>query len=223
MDFQWQALLARFEALSLREQLLMGVTIAALTGFGLQLSLIDPLHIKQSGIEKELAASRVLTEGFQRQLGKGQNQEELKKMERLKIEINLVQAEITELNEDINQYSSTMVPAEEMPTLLQVILAKSDLQLVSLSNIEPVPIMSIPEDADENEKAQLKEIQLYRHGITLKLRGEYHSVLNYISELENQKWKFNWRSMVYEVGEYPLGEVEIHLQTLSRDERWMGV
>jgi len=223
MNFHWQTLLARFDAFSFREQLLLGVTIAALTTFGLQLGLIDPTHLKQSGIEKELAASRALTEGFQRQLGQGQNQEEQKKSERLKVEIGLVQAEISELNEEIERYAATMVPAEEMPSLLQVILEESDLQLVSLSNIVPIPIMSIPEDAGEIEKAQLKEIQLYRHGISLKLRGEYRSVLNYISELETQKWKFNWRSMVYEVDEYPIGEVELQLQTLSRDERWMGV
>ncbi|MBL4680904.1 MAG: hypothetical protein JKY88_09295 [Pseudomonadales bacterium] len=223
MNSHWQTLLSRFDALSLREQMLLGVTIAALTSFGLQLGLVDPTQLKQSGIEKELAASRALTEGFQRQLGKGQNQEEQKKSERLKVEIGLVQAEITELNEEIDRYAETMVPAEEMPSLLQVILEKSDLQLVSLSNIVPIPIMSISKDADEIEKAQLKEIQLYRHGISLKLRGEYRSVLKYISELEMQKWKFNWRSMVYEVDEYPIGEVELQLQTLSRDERWMGV
>jgi len=223
MNFQWQSLLAQYQALSVREQVLLGITLAALSAFGLQLSVIDPLGAKQDLANRELIASRALADGFQRQLGRKENQEEKNKSDRLKVEINLLQNQIVRLNEAILQYSAVMVPAHEMPNLLQIVLAKKDLQLVSLINIDPVPIIALPEDANKTEKNQLKDIQLYRHGISIKLRGEYGAVMDYIKELENQEWKFNWRSMSFEVSEYPIGELQLHLQTLSQDERWLGV
>jgi len=116
-----------------------------------------------------------------------------------------------------------MVPAQQMPMLLQVLLAEGELQLVSLLNTKPLPFVAVAVAAREESSTLAGASQLFKHGLTIKLRGRYMAVLEYLKELEAQEWKFIWRSMTYEVLDYPIGELELNIQTLSKDERWLGV
>jgi MSHA biogenesis protein MshJ len=60
------------------------------------------------------------------------------------------------------------------------------------------------------------------HGLELNLRGDYHSVLSYVRQLEALPWRFNWAFMSLTMGEYPKAEVKIRLETLSLTEGWIG-
>ena len=221
MSLILQDLLVRFENLSLREQVLVGITVAGMTMFLLQVCFIDPLFTEGKTIKKKILASKVLNDGYQRQLGHDSASDDDKKIAQIQFEVDETKAQIEALDVEVNKFISRMVPAQEMPKLLQIVLNQNSLQLVALENTPPTPIVVEPDDNGLEHK--VRSNQLFHHGMTIKVRGDYHSILSYIRELEDQKWKLNWRSMIYEVGIYPMGEVEIKVETLSQEKRWLGV
>jgi MSHA biogenesis protein MshJ len=57
----------------------------------------------------------------------------------------------------------------------------------------------------------------------MEIRGGYLSTLRYLEELEDLPWRFFWKSLNYEVLEYPEARVVLTVETLSLREGWIGV
>jgi MSHA biogenesis protein MshJ len=64
---------------------------------------------------------------------------------------------------------------------------------------------------------------LDRHPLRLVFRGSYFDVVDYLQTVERSPWALGWRSLDYRVVGYPLAEVTLELETLSRDARWIGL
>lgn len=64
---------------------------------------------------------------------------------------------------------------------------------------------------------------VYKHGVVLKLRGDFFNILALIKALENLQWKFYWESLDYVVTDYPQAEIELRVFTLSSEEGLLGV
>jgi MSHA biogenesis protein MshJ len=221
MNLNLQNWFAVFENFSVREQILVGITGAGVIMFVLQVSFIDPILVKEKAISQKILASKVLNDGYKRQLASDNHSNGARKLAQIQHQVDKMKEDIESLDIEVNQFLSVMVPAQDMPDLLQVVLNQNALQLVSLENIAPKPVAVQSEENGLDQKVDSN--QLFHHGLVIKVRGEYHSILSYIKELEGQKWKLNWQSIVYEVGTYPMGEVEIKVETLSKEKGWLGV
>jgi len=66
-------------------------------------------------------------------------------------------------------------------------------------------------------------LNLYRHGIKIKLSGKYFQLRNYLLQLEQLTWKFFWQGFQFEVKEYPQSEVEITIYSLGLNKEFIGV
>ncbi len=66
-------------------------------------------------------------------------------------------------------------------------------------------------------------IGLYRHTIKLKLKGSYFQLRDYLTQLESLPWKFFWEKFNYQLKEYPQGELEIEIYSLSLKQEFIGV
>ncbi|MFT5210745.1 MAG: MSHA biogenesis protein MshJ [Flavobacterium sp.] len=221
MNLFLQNLFINFEGFSLREKVLVGITVAGMIMFALQVSFIDPLYAEEKSIKQKILMSEVSNNGHKRQLRDDNHSDEQLKLARLQQEVDAMNEHIASLDLEMELFLSVLVPAQDMPDLLQTMLDQNTLQLVALENTAPKPVFTISDENGIEKKSQPN--QLFHHGITIKVRGEYQSILSYIRELEDQKWKLNWRSIVYEVGIYPIGEVEIRVETLSQEKWWLGV
>jgi MSHA biogenesis protein MshJ len=221
MNLFLQNLFINFEGFSLREKVLVGITVAGMIMFALQVSFIDPLYAEEKSIKQKILMSEVSNNGHKRQLRDDNHSDEQLKLARLQQEVDAMNEHIASLDLEMELFLSVLVPAQDMPDLLQTMLDQNTLQLVALENTAPKPVLTISDENGIEKKSQPN--QLFHHGITIKVRGEYQSILSYIRELEDQKWKLNWRSIVYEVGIYPIGEVEIRVETLSQEKWWLGV
>ena len=216
-----QLVLDKLQALSLREKGLVGVTGAAILIFTLQLSLIQPMTARVSEVKQQINVAEALNRGLANQLKNSPtNRVEGEKLALAK-EIKIVEMQLQAVEAELEKYTASMVSANEMPSLLQILLKQQGLQLMSLNNIAPVAIMNKVQGADETFSEQPSG--LYRHGINLQLRGNYSEVQGYLEKLEQQTGKLLWRSMSYEVEQYPTGSLSLELQTLSMEERWLGV
>ncbi len=131
-----------------------------------------------------------------------------------------LQARLSALDEKLASTASGFIPADLMPEVLETVLRQqSGVGLVALENIAPVVVNRNGEQVDAGVESE----QLYRHGVTLKLSGGYLAMMEYLQKLEALPWYLDWRSMHYQVDEYPNGLLELEVYTYSTDKAWIGV
>jgi MSHA biogenesis protein MshJ len=206
----------RLEALSLRERLLFGATVIAFLVSMLQILLIDPLV---ANLDRETSKLKALNTSIERQ------ERQLEIESPIKARYALMEAEVTALTQqlatdskDIKSYTSTLVPAQKIPALLQSLLERDAVHFVSLRNLPPVAMIE-----SELGLGSGGELQLFRHGIQLQLRGDFHTLRRYLIAIEQQPWKLLWQSVRLETKKNGESVMELQLQTLSTDNAWLGV
>ncbi|PFG52124.1 MSHA biogenesis protein MshJ [Marinobacter sp. LV10R520-4] len=152
--------------------------------------------------------------------------------------LSLAAASHAQLLEQIDQHTRELVSPQQMRALLTDLLhAQPGLQLVSLENFSEavqLPPTPVAEGTPTNPAtspgspvpaaAPASEVSLYRHGMRLKLEGNYFDLLRYLQTIQNTAWKLNWESLHYQVGEAGPGKAQISLQlyTLSRHAESLG-
>jgi MSHA biogenesis protein MshJ len=72
-------------------------------------------------------------------------------------------------------------------------------------------------------KAKNQQLQLYRHGINIKLEGQYFQLKDYLTQLEGLSWTFFWQEFDYQLKAYPVSELEIKIYSLSTAQEFIGV
>jgi MSHA biogenesis protein MshJ len=72
-------------------------------------------------------------------------------------------------------------------------------------------------------KAQNQQLHLYRHGISIKLQGQYFQLKNYLTQLERLSWTFFWQEFDYQLKVYPVSELDIEIYSLSTAKEFIGV
>jgi MSHA biogenesis protein MshJ len=213
----------KLEKLSPREKVLVGSAGVVVLVFVMQFFLIEPLNSEQIRIEKKVRTAQNLKQTLKIQLLDTPFNRNVATIRKLNVEVSAIEEQLSNLDGEIQHYAAALVPAKEMPGLLQVLLTNKSLHLVSIANVAPVPVIDPETEGQPGNGSTVKSPVLYRHGITIQLRGEYRAVIAYLETLEEQEWKLLWNSMKYTVLEYPMGKVDLHLQTLSTEERWLGV
>jgi MSHA biogenesis protein MshJ len=146
--------------------------------------------------------------------------------------LSLAAASHAQLLEQIDQHTRELVSPKQMRAVLTDLLhAQPGLQLVSLENfsetvqLPPTPVAEGTQPSPTAPAAApVSEVLLYRHGMRLKLEGNYFDLLRYLQTIQNTAWKLNWESLHYQVGEAGHGKAQISLQlyTLSRHAESLG-
>ena len=57
----------------------------------------------------------------------------------------------------------------------------------------------------------------------MTLEGSYFQTLSFLKRLEDMESGFFWRSVDYQVTDYPKAQIVIQIMTLSLEEEWIGV
>ncbi len=104
-----------------------------------------------------------------------------------------------------------LIQAHEMPEVLEALLSRSaNLHMVALTSLAPEPLM-----------AGEQRINLFKHGIRLKLEGGYFDVYQYLKALEALPRHFYWKQFDYQVQEHPRAVVEMEIYTLSTSKEFI--
>ena len=206
-----------FDALALRERLLMALTalavVWALWSFALQQFLdagrtaaTNGINSTQAQIQAAVAEQRVLsgTRGVDPNADLRDRQQAL-------------QQSIAALEERLQRAVESFVAPERVPELLAELMRQH--QGLRFSAAERLP--SEPLMAEQTEANALPS--LYRHPIRIEFEGNYFDVLAYLQVLERSDWRLNWRKLDYAVHAYPMARVSIEVDTLSRSREWLGV
>lgn len=218
--------LAAYNALSMRERLLVAFAILAGLYFGFHFFLFDPA-------EKRAAALRLRIDGDKAILTQETTlvvalENQLRERERgFKNQVGGLQEKLLRQDEQFKAVEASLVSPREMPRLLQGLLGKRPgLQLLSLRSLAPQPVAEGQETmagaaASKIQEAPRPEARFYRHGVEVSVQGRYGDLLAYVEELERMPQKMLWQELHFKVEEYPRTTLSFTVHTLSLEATWL--
>lgn len=214
-------LLARFEALTLRERAVVVLAIVGLLVFSWDSLLMEPLRLKRVALESELATASAF--GV-----KPQSADESDPRQLAMTRAGELQTQLQGIDAQLASTASGFVSSKRMIEVLHDMLTRQGrLELVSIRNL---PVTSLIPDsgggADTAAGADSVPAPArppYVHAIEIVIDGQYADILDYLAALEALPWKFRWNSLDLSTAGYPRNRVRIELSTLSLDSTWLGV
>jgi MSHA biogenesis protein MshJ len=221
---------ARFDAMSLRERVLVAAALLAAIVMIWMLAVLDPMSGKQraldaekAALEEQIAAAKL---GIETANATDPTTLALAKEKKL-------QATLDDINTQLASKSAGLIPPERMVQVIHDVLGKQHgVALVSLHNkpvtslvqsVAPTPAKPGTQDASAATAASDSMTGPFVHPIEIVVEGSYLDVLAYLHALERLEWRFHWKLLDLETTRYPLNRVRIELSTLSMDKDWIGV
>ena len=230
---QWAGWSARFAAMQQREKLLIiGALLVAIL-FGGHSLWIEPAQLQKVRLKKNIEQQQNEQGQLGAQLavliaqGKDPDAANRTVLEQL-------HQQLSETDRDIHSFDRVLVMPQQAPALLQTLLTRHrGLSLVSLNTLTPQPLIAPPEkkggkeesapDAAKKEKAVMLGGNIYKHGIEIKIAGNYHDLLAYVTDLESGPQKLIRGAMRLVVQQYPVSELTLTIYTLSLEAAWLVV
>lgn len=211
----------RYQALALRERVLIALAALAVTWFAWAATLGGYLETFQEQMDNAVAAVNERIQGAVAEHSRLESAKATDPNARLIAERDRLDAELARMSESLGTLLDRFVDPEKMPGLLEdVIRHHHGLTLTRIQSLPAEP-MDVSPPAREGEKP--KPLWIYRHPLRLELEGAYFDVMAYLADLEAGPWEFGWRQLQYEVRDYPDARVMLEIETLSREKSWIGV
>jgi len=226
---RWRQLSARFDALMVRERVL--VFAAAILGTALiyDALAIRPLEARKKRLEQQVAEARQdikLAEGLLKAQDATADPAAVKRSYR-----DALRKQLAEIDENMQGLQRGLVPPEKMAKLLEEMLARSrGLHLVGLRTL-PVQRFEAPESTPAPRPGgkgakpapQGPDRTVYQHSVEITLQGSYPDLLEYLAQLEKLPWQMFWGRIRVNTDEHPRLRVTLTVQTLSLNKAWLIV
>lgn len=200
----------RYETLSLRERAFVSIAILGTLVASWDSLLMDPLRLKRSALEVELASASAFGVTPQSDDAADPRQASIKRAGELQIQLQGLDAQLA------NTASGFVASTRMIEVLHDMLDRQGRLGLHSIRNL---PVTGLIASADPAAPARPP----YVHAIEIVIDGEYADILDYLAALEALPWKFRWTSLDLSTAGYPRNRVRIELSTLSLDSTWLGV
>lgn len=229
MKEQWQRLAARFDALMVRERLLVFAAAVIGTALVADALAIRPLEMRKKRTEAQIVQARQnikLAESVLQTQGAVVDPDAIKRSYR-----EALRKQLAEIDQSMQGLQRGLVPPEKMAKLLEEMLSRGrGLQLVSLRTL-PVQRFETPGTApaakpgDKGTKPAPREPErsVYQHGVEMTLQGAYPDVLEYLAQIEQLSWRMFWGRISVNTEQYPRLRVTLTVQTLSLNKAWLIV
>jgi MSHA biogenesis protein MshJ len=220
----WLRLNERYVAMTQRERLLIALAVVLgplLIGYTL---FVDPQHARAKGVEATLAGESANVARLQAETASMQQQLAVDPDAGRKADLAALNAERSKLDEQLRQFSSVLVRPDQMNNLLEGLLSRhSGLRLLSLKTLAPQSVLPAEAVKEGEAKAPDRSFDLYRHGVEIRLEGNYGQLQAYLAQLEKLQQKLLWGPLNYRVVEYPRAEMILTVYTLSPDRTWLAL
>ena len=206
-----------FNALSIRERILFGITLLAILAFpwwhffaAPAIAQIEKMEAYNKRIDYSNSSSKLSVDQIKARLEAGVHNEKKEQLARLKQELMTVE-------EQLQLQASELVDPEEMFKLMtRLIYKESMLKLLSLKRRAVKPAIESTDGLDNGDG-------IYRHVLEVKFSGKYEDILAYLTSLESLDWKLIWEEIKISSDEYPIFNVKVVISTLSTRKEWVGV
>jgi len=230
MKQQWQDYSDKFLQLTSREQFLLLLTGLVAIFFIISYVFIDDKSAKMASFDKQSrlmissnqSLSFSITE-YQKALKQDPNKDTVKQISQLETKLAKIDKQLVNLTTEL------ISPTQMREALLKLLKLEPGVSLLSFELIGAEPLLDLG-TAQKNSMAEQEPptseqlgLNLYKHGIKIKLTGKYFQLRNYLQQLEQLSWKFFWQDFQFEVKEYPRSEVEITIYSLGLSKEFIGV
>lgn len=230
MKQQWQDYSDKFLQLTSREQFLLLLTGLVAIFFIISYIFIDEKSAKVVTFDKQ---SRTMTSGnqalnlsiteYQKALKQDPNKDTVKQISQLETKLAKIDKQLVDLTTEL------ISPIQMREALLKLLKLEPGVSLLSFELIGAKPLLDLEGAQQKSTAGQVAPtseqlgLNLYKHGIKIKLTGKYFQLRNYLRQLEQLSWKFYWQDFQFEVKEYPRSEVEITIYSLGLNKEFIGV
>ncbi len=227
----WLTYAAKINALKLRERLLVFGAALAIVLFLMDSWFIDPVTKRSDAFATRTAQRQSELDALQLEIKKleqarsnvdGAN---LARRDSLKRELGAIEATVAAAQQGL-------VPAEQMKTVLQEMLARNpQLQLISMRTLPVTPLVEKPAKAEKAEVAAPAargqpapgEGGVFKRGVQITIQGSYADLHDYLDRLEKLSWRMFWSRASLDADEYPRLTLTVTIYTLSLDKAWLVV
>lgn len=224
------AQLQKYDALSLRERMMVAVAIVALLLFVAD-ALLSSWSRQNAGMKNSIAEQRIELLQGSAQLTELEAQLAAHPDARLRARIVEIEEKIAALDSGLQSAAKQLVPPDRMATLLEdLLMGNQRLQLVRMTTLPaeellgPDPAAGQPGQpgaeptlpVDGREAASRSNI--FKHGVELTLRGSYFDMLDYLTQIESLPWQMYWHRLKLDARDYHRPVLTLTLYTLSLDK-----
>ncbi len=194
----------KFMGLSLRERVLVALVGLSLIIAPCYFSVLDRNLIENEKLSFEIKNLEDDYKNKQDELLAWQSKVTQDPNEMMRRDIEKIEKDIALLDAVLNSETANLLDASEMTKVLTNILrTEKNIQILSVKSVQPEVLI------------KKDEAQLYKHGISMVVRGRYLDIMNYLSSLETLDKNFYWDSLELNVDKYPYSIVTIEIYTLS--------
>ena len=220
-------LMARIDALTLRERGLLFAAAAAVIVFIGHSLVLGPIYREQDALREQISQQQNNLAGMDGEIVARVQAYQTDPDAPARQKLEAIRQESAALGDSLLAMEHGLVPPERMAPLVDTILrANARLKLVSMRTL-PVESMSAlggqgtaAEAPTAAAPAKATEL-LYRHGVEVTVRGNYLDMVEYMSALEAMPTRLFWGRAQLDVEEYPASRLTLTLYTLSLDHKWM--
>lgn len=213
MSFDWKALLARIDDMSLRERAMLFASISLVILLVAYAALLDPVLRKQKSLIDRVARDQNQINEIRTQIEQIVRAGDAKGRHPEQVAVDALAGQIAELDRSLAAKQSGLIAPERLPALLRDILGRSKgVELESLRLLPGVPV-----------KAGTGETSLYRHGVELAVKGSYFELVQYLEELEKRSSVLLWGSVELQVDQYPDVRLRVVIHSLSRNASLLAI
>jgi MSHA biogenesis protein MshJ len=234
-----QTAMTRFDAMSLRERVLIGAALLASLLVLWDTALMQPLNAKRAALISILNADPNAVVPDTSQLAAGtadapvDGAADPDPIGTALLQRESLRLQSVELNKQLQQVSAELIAPERMSEVLSDVLHQQPgVTLISLHNKPVSSLVPAPKSESEINQASTAVMATavtqplgpgpYQHPVELVIEGHYLDILNYVRALEALPWHLNWQSLELDSSHYPLNRARIELSTLSLDPAWLG-
>lgn len=225
---QLRLLVEKIDALSLRERAIVLAGVIIVMFMLWDTFLLQPQVIEERKLLAALQLKRAEQAVLNIRLQELLKQDQVGSAAAGRGRLEELKQQLSQAEAEVKQSTSHLVDADKMAVILQTILSRSrGLELIEIKGLGVNPLIETTTDVAEIDESVNTPAggldNAWKHGLVIRLEGDYMSTLNYIRELEALEWGFFWENIEYEVTEYPRGTLAITLYTLSLEKDWIGV
>lgn len=239
MKQQWQQFALKFDALSVRERIMVFGASAALLIFMVVYLFVNPQLDKRKALADTIAQRQQAVAAIDAEMAQRMAAHAGDPNLQDRIRLERIRQEVQQMRQALQSTQNGLVAPERIvPMLQQLLKQQASLRLVSLATLPSgamgqgghvaskaasasaaAPAGQSPADA---EAAQAPAV-LYRHGVEIVLRGNYLDMVNYMDAVEAMPSHVFWGKLNMQVEQYPNATLSLTLYTLSLDEKWIAL
>ncbi len=217
----YRKIAAKYDALSIRERVMVFGGVLVVAAALLDVILLQPLAAQQKRATQQLADARNNVRTSDAAIRILENQDAATTNRKYREELL---RQIAEIDSKMRGLHRNLVPPEQMAKLLEGMLGRSrGLTLVALKKL-PVQRFDVPgQPAPPKDAAPAAERGIFQHSFEFSIQGSYADLHDYLVRLEKLPWQMFWGHAKLSADEHPKLTLTLTVHTLSLNKAWLIV